>query len=604
MASNEIRAGGAFVEINAKLAGLESGLRTAFRKVGAFGDKLQSVGTRIAAVGTAALAPLALSMKRFAQYGNEMANLQAMTGLSLDALAGLKVAADAAGIPLGSIIQAVRQMQVALAKPSKGQAEALKELGLDAQSLLALRPEQQMAALAEAFQKITDPAQKAALASRLLGRAGVQLLPIIADGAATMNAATQQARQFGLVLDKQTLGGALATDEAFNRLSNAVAGLQFAIGQAMTPFLPLIDAFSNLVGQAAAWIRANPEVIASFAKIALGLTALGGAFVALGLAIKLALSGALLTAGAFIVLGSAVLAVTDSLGVTALGFGELFNSIRIGGTGLGTWMAAFWTWVHSGWTHLVTGLSVLWDGFWTGLKGLARNALSLYLFLPQKILEAWEFLFQQLAGIVNDLIESWNSVADTVGAGTIEFKITGKGVTGELADLVGRARESLASAQIEDQAAQAARQDRRLAENASTQRELQARMKGLFLSDPQDASGGLRFDTSRAKAALEKIGNNLWEGLTGTLLGAVGNLDLPELGLGGKGPFQEPDLGAFAQASTNKPNLSAVGTFSAAAAESVAATGMVQRQLEEARKSNDLLKGIFENTRDLDLGLA
>ncbi len=64
-----IRAGRAYVELTADDSKLAAGLRSAQRKLQAFGASVRSIGTQVAAAGAAILVPLALMTKRFAATG-------------------------------------------------------------------------------------------------------------------------------------------------------------------------------------------------------------------------------------------------------------------------------------------------------------------------------------------------------------------------------------------------------------------------------------------------------------------------------------------------------------------------------------------------------
>ena len=141
-------------------------------------------------------------------------------------------------------------------------------------------------------------------------------------------------------------GPALAAAErlydSFKGLEGSLLRLRNALGEALEgALLPLINGLSTAAQAVAQWIARNPEQVKAFFNIGLAVGAVGVAFTVLGAAIYAAMSPALLAVAAIAGIGMALLAVTDLMGVTQTGFGDLFNSIRVDGTGLGTWFAAF-----------------------------------------------------------------------------------------------------------------------------------------------------------------------------------------------------------------------------------------------------------------------
>ena len=71
-AAQGIRAGRAFVELFADDTKLVRGLRSAEKRLKAFGASVQSIGTKIFGLGAAAIAPLLATTNVFAELGDQM----------------------------------------------------------------------------------------------------------------------------------------------------------------------------------------------------------------------------------------------------------------------------------------------------------------------------------------------------------------------------------------------------------------------------------------------------------------------------------------------------------------------------------------------------
>ena len=99
-----IRAGRAFVELFADDSKLVRGLRRAERKLRAFGDSVRNLGLKMAALGSAMLAPLAASAKLFSGYGDQVAKMAKRTGLSVETLSELRFVASQTGTAFETLV--------------------------------------------------------------------------------------------------------------------------------------------------------------------------------------------------------------------------------------------------------------------------------------------------------------------------------------------------------------------------------------------------------------------------------------------------------------------------------------------------------------------
>ncbi len=75
-----IRAGRAYVELYADLTKLQQSLKLAESKLKAFGDSAASIGGQFLGVGVAASTPIALAVKNYADFDDQMRATQAVSG--------------------------------------------------------------------------------------------------------------------------------------------------------------------------------------------------------------------------------------------------------------------------------------------------------------------------------------------------------------------------------------------------------------------------------------------------------------------------------------------------------------------------------------------
>ncbi|MDH4203815.1 MAG: hypothetical protein OEV87_13115, partial [Phycisphaerae bacterium] len=170
--TSSIRAGRAFVELFADDSKLVRGLRSAERKLRAFGNGIRTLGLKMMAIGAGLLTPLIGSAKAFSKMGDEVAKMSKRTGLSVETLSELKFVASQTGTEFATLENGVRKMQRSIYDAGRGLStavDALADLGLTYKDLEGLSPEEQFKLLAERISKIKDPTKKAAIAMSLFG---------------------------------------------------------------------------------------------------------------------------------------------------------------------------------------------------------------------------------------------------------------------------------------------------------------------------------------------------------------------------------------------------------------------------------------------------
>lgn len=282
--SNDIKAGGAYVEVGAKDKNLFDKMKAAEARVKAFGAGIMSVGRQVALAGIAFITPFVLMANSFADAGARLEQLSAKTGISVEALSSLEFAARATGLTLEQIADAAKgttQFLQAAAAGSDDTRQALRSLGITLQQLNSANPEERFRLLADRIARIPDPTRRAALAMRVFGEAGLQLLPLLNQGADGIARLEDRARELGLVMSGTDARAATELRTAIQTLWQLVARLGQVIGAAVTPTLmEFLGVINGLVSGAVRWIDQNREIVALLFRMGIGLVAAGAAILA------------------------------------------------------------------------------------------------------------------------------------------------------------------------------------------------------------------------------------------------------------------------------------------------------------------------------------
>jgi hypothetical protein len=263
MASKQgIEAGGAFVRIFADDSPLRRTLKQAADRLKAFAKPLIGASKLIGGALLASGAAAAAATRSFANYGDEVGDAAARTGLTTEALSELGYAAKLSGSDLGTLEKGFRTFTKALV--SGGNVQALKQLGLDPETLKQQSPDRQLEAIFAAFQKITNPTQRAALAMQVFGKAGADMIPLLSASGEEMAAMRQEAKKFGVSLSAEQVAAAANFNDAIDKMGMALQGVANLIGGALAPILTYLTDAVLIAGQAfAQWLMDVLKFVAS-----------------------------------------------------------------------------------------------------------------------------------------------------------------------------------------------------------------------------------------------------------------------------------------------------------------------------------------------------
>ena len=283
MGRGEVRAGRAYVELLVRDNKFIKGLDAAGKRLRSFGTSAMMSGARLLGAGGAVVAPLIAMSQQFASVGDQVNKMAARTGIATDVLSELGFAAEQSGSDLATVEKGVARMQRSLldaARGSKTAVDALADLGLSAESLEGLSPEQQFKTIGAAIAKVEDPSRRAALAMQLFGKSGQKLLPLLLSD---IEALQQEARDLGLSISPEEAQSAADLTDAWNRMKRTMKAVGVVIGGAVAKsFTVAANAMAQSIRTVIGFIKKNQEVVVTILKVGLAVAAAGAAFIAIG----------------------------------------------------------------------------------------------------------------------------------------------------------------------------------------------------------------------------------------------------------------------------------------------------------------------------------
>jgi len=229
----------ALASVKSNLEGLSSAASKVNGVLAGLGAAL-SFGALVAA-GKAAL-----------ETADNLAKLSQKTGLSVESLSLLKPIAEQSGISMEGLAKGLQKLATAMVEAaggSKEQVEVFSRLGVSVKDAAGqLRPtEEVLLDLADAFAAMPDGAEKSALAVKLFGKSGVELIPFLNQGRAGIEQLKQKFKELGLEISGDTAKAAEKFNDTLDTVKQALHGIAMKVAEAALPALQkLADALVAL----------------------------------------------------------------------------------------------------------------------------------------------------------------------------------------------------------------------------------------------------------------------------------------------------------------------------------------------------------------------
>lgn len=238
------------VDLNARIANFETELKKATGTLDSFGKK----GDQIAAGLKGAFADMAAglavgALATFAKSGIDAADalndMSLRLKVSVKDLASFKLAAEQSGTSLEGVGKGIARLTRSMGDAEGGNkqlAAALSTLGVTARD-----PKEAFYQLADAVQRIQDPAQRAALLNQVLGKSYQELIPLLEGGGQALRDSAKASETFSDAMAK------LAPDA--DKFNDQLALLKTnAAGAAATILAKLVPSLNE-------WIAVGQEVV-------------------------------------------------------------------------------------------------------------------------------------------------------------------------------------------------------------------------------------------------------------------------------------------------------------------------------------------------------
>ena len=202
-------------------------------------------GFATAIAGSAIVAGLGAIVKQSIDAGDELFNLQAKTGVAANALIGIGNAAKLADVDLGTLGKGLTKLNVNLVNAAEGNedlARKFQALGVSVKDTngQVVPADKALKQIADRFADMPDGAQKAAAAVALFGKSGTELIPLLNEGAASME-------KFTYKVGEDFAARSDLFNDTITELSIKTQGFGLELTDALLPALQsILEVFADL----------------------------------------------------------------------------------------------------------------------------------------------------------------------------------------------------------------------------------------------------------------------------------------------------------------------------------------------------------------------
>jgi len=199
------------------------------------------------------LAGFATMIKSAIDAADQLNKLSQKIGISVEALSTLRFAAQLSDVSLETLQKGIKGLSQNITEANTGigdGAQVFEALGVSVKNAdgSMKSTEAVLLQVADVFANLEDGAVKTALAVKLFGKSGMDMIPFLNQGAAGITQLTAEAERLGLKLTTETARSA----EAFNDNLTALKASSSSLGIALArDFLPELTNITNAMREAA-----------------------------------------------------------------------------------------------------------------------------------------------------------------------------------------------------------------------------------------------------------------------------------------------------------------------------------------------------------------
>jgi len=225
--------------------------------LGRLGDETRRVQGLLAGLGVSlTLGAFAALVKGAIDSADELNKLSQKIGISVEALSTLQFAAQLSDVGLDTLKTGLKGLSANLTEARSGLGEGaalFQALGISVEGTAGNLKSSDtiLLEIADRFASFEDGATKTALAVKLFGKSGMDMIPFLNQGSSGIRALVQEAERLGLKLSTETAQAAEAFNDNLTALKASSSGLGITLAtELLAPLRVVTDAIREGQGEA------------------------------------------------------------------------------------------------------------------------------------------------------------------------------------------------------------------------------------------------------------------------------------------------------------------------------------------------------------------
>ncbi|MBQ3071828.1 MAG: hypothetical protein IJD20_00860 [Oscillospiraceae bacterium] len=218
----------------------------------------------ISIAGAAVVGSLGAMAVKAAGAADDIATLSANTGFSVEFIQEMQFASERVDVSVETMTGAMTKLKKSMDSDSASVSEAFRSIGVNVRQLEAsgASMDEIFMTVVSALGNVDSELQRDQIALELFGRSADQLAGILDDGGENLRMYGQEAQDLGLVLNEDAMQGALAFQDAMDRLGAMTdASLTKAGAALIEKLMPAIEWFLGAAERVLTFLAELPSSV-------------------------------------------------------------------------------------------------------------------------------------------------------------------------------------------------------------------------------------------------------------------------------------------------------------------------------------------------------
>ena len=235
--------GSIVIDLLMKTGAFETDTKRASRAMQKLEKDIKDAATKIGLAITAAAGTLTYLINNQLKAADSASKLAQSAGVSIETLTSLGYAADLSGVNTETLGKSLGKLAKNMADANMGTGDAIDAfaaLGISVKDSNGnmKSADKVMMEVADQFAKFEDGTNKTAIALKIFGKQGMDLVPMLNAGSAGLSEMQSEAKKLGQVIDKETGKAAEEFNDTLDKIKKTQNGV---INQLMVNLLPLMQ---------------------------------------------------------------------------------------------------------------------------------------------------------------------------------------------------------------------------------------------------------------------------------------------------------------------------------------------------------------------------